>query len=69
MIDCEDLDASQKRSAIMTEVDSEDTTPVVPYEKTIRHMRKLLERTSAPMQKLIDLADNRDILSRELEEF
>ena len=67
----EEVDSSQrsKRSMIKSEDVVSDTAPVEPYAKTIAHMRRLLERTSAPMQKLLDMAENRDILSRELETF
>jgi len=40
-----------------------------PYSRTIAHMKKLLQKKSAPMQKLIDLQENRTLLSEELFDF
>ena len=63
---CDDLDASQ-HSLSKTEGESSQADAIEPYKKTISHMHKLLTSTQAPMQKLLDMADNRDILSKELE--
>ena len=54
------------------DVDNEmfkDLDKVSPYEKTIQHMKGLLERTSCPMQKILDLAENRKVLTAELNEY
>ena len=60
-IGTEDIDSSQ------VNLNSQPQNP--PYEKTIQHMKRLLQRNSAPMQKILDLAQNRTVLSEELESF
>lgn len=37
-----------------------------PYTKTIAHMKELLAKKSAPMQKILDLNKNRAILTDEI---
>ena len=59
----ENLDVSREASCISI---VEPASPQQPYAKTIDHMKQLLAKKSAPMQKILDLNQNRTILTEEI---
>ena len=46
--------------------DGGPATPTVPFARTIEHMRHILSKKSAPMQKIIGLNENRAVMAEEL---
>ena len=67
-ISLDDLDESRHQSDKERRIKSAEKNDL-PFIKTINHMTRLLQRTQAPMQKLIDLVENRDVLAKELEAY
>ena len=41
----------------------------VPFSRTIEHMKHILSKKSAPMQKILDLNENRTVMTEELSEY